>query len=153
MARALLIACAALAWAGGTDIAARAGAAPAPTAGKAPADEQASLAKAQADYAQAADKLRDLAAERDQLKARLAAMTNAAVACQAKNARLVAFSEALLEDYRKVGIGRVLGSRELFLGLERVKLENLVQDREDTIRANRCNQRLDEAPPAKPAGG
>ena len=110
------------------------------------------LAAAKAAYVKAADQARDLAAERDALKIQLAAMTNAAVTCQAKNARLVAFADALLEDYRKVGLGRVLISREPFLGLERVKLENLVQDREDTIRANRCNQRIDSLPPTKPTG-
>ena len=120
--------------------------------GGARADDAAELAKVRAAYATAADQARDLAVERDRLKSELADMTNAATACQAKNARLVAFADALLEDYRKVSLGKVLASRELFLGLERVKLENLIQDREDTIRANRCNQRLDSASPAKPAG-
>jgi hypothetical protein len=115
------------------------------------AGDDAELAKVQAAYATAADQARDLATERDRLKNQLAEMTNAAVTCQAKNARLVAFAEALLDDYSKMSLGRVLGSREPFLGMERVKLENLIQDREDTIRANRCNQRIDSAPPAKPA--
>jgi hypothetical protein len=120
--------------------------------GGARADDAAELTKARAAYATAADQARDLVVERDRLKSQLADMTNAAVACQAKNARLIAFADALLEQYRRVSLGKVLASRELFLGLERVKLENLIQDREDTIRANRCNQRLDSAPPAKPAG-
>jgi hypothetical protein len=122
--------------------------------GGARADDAAELAKARAAYAGAAEQARDLSVERDRLKSQLAEMTNAAVACQAKNARLVAFAYALLDDYSKMSLGRVLGSREFFLGLERVKLENLIQDREDTIRANRCNQRLDSAPPApaRPAG-
>jgi chromosome segregation ATPase len=111
----------------------------------------AELAKVKAAYIQASDQAHDLASERDRLKLRLDGMTNAATACQAKNGRLVAFAQTLLDDYRKVGLGQVLASREPFLGLSRVKLENIVQDREDTIRANRCNQRLDQAPTPSPA--
>jgi hypothetical protein len=118
--------------------------------GGALADDATELAKARVAYANAAEQARELAIERDRLKSQLADMTNAAVGCQAKNARLVAFADALLDDYSKMSLGRVLGSREPFLGLERVKLENLIQDREDAIRANRCNQRLDSALLAKP---
>jgi hypothetical protein len=147
MSRARLIGCAAL-----TLLAAWGQASAAETVSPTAAAD-AAFAKAEAASVKSADQLRELAVERDQLKSQLAAMTNAAVACQSKNTRLVAFSEELLDDYRKMSLGRVLASRELFLGLERVKLENLVQDREDRIRANRCNQRLDAAPPVKPAGG
>jgi len=132
---------------------------------------QASLTKAQADnavltsaaaaqaselekfrtaYNQSTEAGRDLSAERDRLKAQLALTSNIAVACQAKNTRLIAFAEDLLVAYRKVGFGQVLAAREPVLGLRRVQLENIAQDREDTIRANRCDARRD-AIAAKPA--
>ncbi len=134
------------------------------------ADLQAALTKAQADnagltsaaaasaaeldkyksvYSQAAQAGRDLTAERDRLKAQLTLTGNVAAACQAKNLRLVAFAEDLLAAYGKVGFLQVLTAREPVIGLRRVQLENIAQDREDTIRANRCDARLDAAAPAK----
>ncbi len=104
-------------------------------------------------YGQSVDAGRTVTGERDRLKSQLAQMTLIAGACQAKNGRLVAFAESLLEAYRKVGIGEVLAAREPVLGLRRVQLENIAQDREDSVRAVTCDPRLDAAPPAKPAGG
>jgi hypothetical protein len=45
----------------------------------------------------------------------------------------------------------VLSAREPLLGLRRVQLENIDQDHEDTVRANRCDARLDAAGPPKSA--
>ena len=123
---------------------------------KAQADEAALTSTVSADAAeldkykdalnQAADDNRALTNDRDHLKAELATTTNIATACQAKNDRLTAFAEDLLGAYRKVGFGDVLLDHEPVFGLRRVQLENIVQDREDAIRADHCDARLDAAP-------
>jgi len=135
---------------------------------------KASLAKAQADnaaltsaaaansaelqkykdaYAKADDAGRAVTADRDRLKAELGAMTNVATVCQAKNDQLVAFAESLLASYKKASFGAAMLASEPFLGLKRVQLENIAQDREDAVRAARCDARLDAKGPAKPAAG
>ncbi len=140
------------------------------------AGAQASLAKAQADnaaltatatasaaelekfktaYNQTQEANRGLTADRDRLKLLLDRETNVATVCQSKNDKLVAFSQDLLNAYGKVTLGQVLAAREPFLGLQRVKLENIEQDREDTIRSAVCDARVDAAgakPAAKTAG-
>jgi chromosome segregation ATPase len=113
----------------------------------------AELEKFKAAYAQSEETDRALGLERDGLKAQLARMNNIAAACQAKNVRLVSFAEEMLSAYRKVGFGQVVAAREPFLGLKRVQLENIAQEREDKVRAAKCDPRLDAAAPAKPAGG
>jgi len=113
----------------------------------------AQLESLKAAYAQSVDSGRTLAAERDRLKAELAKMTTIAGVCQTKNTRLIAFTESVLDAYNRVGLGHVLVRREPLLGLGRVKLENIAQDREDTVRSDRCDPRLDAAAPAKAGGG
>ncbi len=117
----------------------------------------AELQKAKAAYEQADAASRAATTERDQLKAKLTDMTNIATACQAKNERLVTFSEGLLRAYRKVSFGDAMMASEPFLQLKRVQLENIEQDREDTVLAARCDARIDvkgpaPAPPAAPRG-
>lgn len=107
-------------------------------------------------YQRSADAGRALAGENDRLKDQLASLTRLANACQTKNDRLIAFAEALLADYDRIGLREVFGSREPFLGLKRVQLENAAQDREDQVRAERCDPRIDGKPAtagAKSGGG
>jgi hypothetical protein len=113
--------------------------------------QSAELDKYKAAYSQAADAGHALAVERDRLKAQLAQTTTIATACQAKNVKLTAFAEGLLADERKIGFGQVLAGREPVLGLRRVQLENIAQDREDQVRADRCDAQLDGRGPAKAA--
>lgn len=108
------------------------------------------LAKFKDAYAKAADDARAAAAERDRLKADLASQTNLAAVCRAKNARLVAFAENLIEVNRKISLGEKFAAQEPLLGYGRVKLENEAQDREDAVRAARCDPVRDAQPP--PAG-
>lgn len=118
---------------------------------KASADaSQAELAKFKAAFTQAADTGRAAVAERDQLKAQLATQTTIATACQAKNDRLTTFAEGLLNAYNHVSFGQRLMVKEPFTGFTKVRLENIAQDREDDIRAARCDARIDSRPP-KPA--
>ena len=109
------------------------------------------LRKVKAALGEADDLGRGLTVERDGLKGQLARATNIAAACQAKNDRLTAFAESMLAAYRKLTFGGSLAAREPFLGLKRVELENIAQNREDAVRAEHCDARLDASPPAKPA--
>ncbi len=117
------------------------------------ADNAAELEKFKAGFAQAEEAGRGLTAERDVLKAQLGRTTNIATACQAKNERLTAFGESMLVAYRKLTFQSAMVAREPLLGLKRVQLETIAQEREDTVRDNHCDPRLDAAPPAKRAGG
>lgn len=101
------------------------------------------LEKFRAAFSEAATREKTLTAERDRLTVQLRAVISAASACQEKNARLVRFSQEMLNAYNRVTLGGQLVAREPFLGLMRVQLENIAQDREDTIAANRCDFRLD----------
>ncbi len=116
---------------------------------------QAELEKYKAALAQGSDAARAATKDRDRLQAALTAQTNIASACLAKNTRLVAFAEDLLASYHKVTLGKVLKGHEPVVGFWRVRLENIAQDREDQVRANRCDARTQAAAPANPppAGG
>jgi hypothetical protein len=117
------------------------------------ATSAAELESLKASYAQSVEAGRALTAERERLRADLVKMTSIATACQAKNTRLVAFTESILKAYGKQTVADVMARDEPFLGLARVRLENLAQDREDTVRAERCDPRLDATEPAKSGGG
>jgi hypothetical protein len=111
------------------------------------------LEKYKAGFTQSEEAGRGLTAERDGLRAQLGRMTNIATACQAKNEQLTAFGESMLLAYRKLTFQSALAAREPLLGLRRVQLETIAQEREDTVRDNHCDPRLDAAPLAKRAGG
>jgi hypothetical protein len=117
------------------------------TAAAASAAEIAALKSANV---QAADEVRALTAERDRVKAQLMAMTTIAKTCQTKNDRLAALSTDLATRLTRVSVADVMAREEPFLGLARTRLENLTQDREDAVRAARCNPAQDAtlAPPA-----
>jgi chromosome segregation ATPase len=107
---------------------------------------QAELDKFKAAFNQSADQGRSIAAERDQLKSQLATETTIAQSCQAKNERLTTFAEGLLDRYNHVTLGEKLMAREPAIGFSRVHLENIAQEREDTIRAAHCDPRVDSRP-------
>jgi pyruvate/2-oxoglutarate dehydrogenase complex dihydrolipoamide acyltransferase (E2) component len=112
---------------------------------------QAELDKFKAAFNQAADQGRTVAGERDQLKSQLATETTIAQTCQAKNERLTTFAEDLLNRYDHIMLGEKLIAREPVVGFTRVHLENIAQDREDTIRAAHCDARIDALPPKSAA--
>jgi chromosome segregation ATPase len=62
-------------------------------------------------------------------------------ACQAQNQKLAATAEDILHLYQTQSFRSILlGSYEPILGLDRVKLENIVQDYDDKIYAHRVAQ-------------
>jgi chromosome segregation ATPase len=52
---------------------------------------------------------------------------------QAKNVALYKIACEILQRYQKFGLGEALVAREPFVGITRVKLENLVQDYQDKL--------------------
>jgi chromosome segregation ATPase len=110
---------------------------------------QGQLAQYKDAYDKAAVQARDLTGERDRLQASLTKETAAYSACQAKNVQLYVISNQILDAYAKVSLGAVMVTREPFLGLKRVELENAVQDKGDKIYAAQCD--LTPATQAGPA--
>jgi hypothetical protein len=56
---------------------------------------------------------------------------------QAKNLALYKIASEILQRYEKFGLGDALTAREPFIGISRVKLENLVQDYQDKLQNER----------------
>jgi chromosome segregation ATPase len=56
---------------------------------------------------------------------------------QAKNLALYKIANEILQRYQKFGLGDALTAREPFVGITRVKLQNLVQDYQDKIQNER----------------
>lgn len=72
-------------------------------------------------------------AEGQRLSAELDGESKRADACEAKNIQLYRVGREILDAYAGVGLGDVVATREPFLGLKRVELENLVQDYQDKL--------------------
>lgn len=111
-------------------------------------DAELAAARLQLDQAQAA--LRTLQAENEQVKATQAATASTLEACKVKNTELIRLGYEVLDRYKRVDIGAVLGSKERFTGLKRVQLQNISQGYEDRIYAGRYDPRRDKAPPPPP---
>jgi chromosome segregation ATPase len=86
------------------------------------------LDKWKAAYNEAATVARAKEAERAQLAAKTDGLTQQATSCEAKNAELFKIGSEILDRYAHIGVGDALGAREPFIGFERVKLQNVVQD-------------------------
>ena len=57
---------------------------------------------------------------------------------QAKNLALYKTANEILQRYEKFGLGDALTAREPFVGITRVKLQNLVQDYQDKLQSGRA---------------
>ncbi len=91
---------------------------------------QAKLAQAQSDDAATHTQL-------SQLQLQLASTTASLGSCTAKNLKLVALSNQILDAYsHKDDVLSAFANHEPFTGLARVKLQNIVQDDQDKIDAN-----------------
>jgi hypothetical protein len=107
------------------------------------------LERYRAAYEQEAARSRELAAERDSLKAQATRAMATVTTCDARNVKLQALVAEILDAYRSIGIGDVLARSEPFFGLKRVELENIVQGYGDEAYALRCDARA--APTSDPA--
>lgn len=76
---------------------------------------------------------KSLEEEGRRLSAELDGQRGRADACEAKNIALYRVGSEILDAYAGVGLGDVVATREPFLGLKRVELENLVQDYRDKL--------------------
>lgn len=85
--------------------------------------------------------------EREGLETQLATSDAQIERCQAQNQELFKVGSEILDRYRNVGVTDVLATREPFLGLKRVELENLMQDYDDRLLDNRFDPNATPAPP------
>lgn len=76
---------------------------------------------------------KSLEEEGRRLSAELDGQRGRAESCEAKNIELYRVGSEILDAYAGVGLGDVVATREPFLGLKRVELENLVQDYRDKL--------------------
>jgi chromosome segregation ATPase len=91
------------------------------------------LDKWRAAYNQAATVARAKEAERAQLATKVEGLSKDASSCTAKNGALVKVANEILDRYQRMDVGDAIGNREPFIGVERVKLQNIVQDYQDKI--------------------
>jgi DNA repair exonuclease SbcCD ATPase subunit len=86
-------------------------------------------------------------AQRAKLAANVIVLNRRVADQQVKNAEMFKIGNELLDRYEKFGLGDALTAREPFIGLTRVKFENLIQDYQDKINDGKI-QPVEE----KPAG-
>ena len=84
-------------------------------------------------YEQAAGFARATEEQRARLAAENLALQRRVADQQTKNAALFKLGNEILTRYEKFGLGEALSAKEPFVGLTRVKLENLVQDYQDQL--------------------
>ena len=91
------------------------------------------LEKWKAGYEQVAGVARATEEQRARLAAENLALQRRVADQQTKNAALFKTGNEILTRYEKFGLGEALSAKEPFVGLTRVKLENLVQDYQDQL--------------------
>ena len=72
-------------------------------------------------------------ADHDKLAAGVANAQTLLGACESKNDQLLIVGNEILKAYHKFDFGEAFGANEPFIGIERVKLENLAQDFGDRL--------------------
>lgn len=95
------------------------------------------LEKWKAGYNKAAGLARTKDAERAKLQSKVIVLERTVADRETKNAELFRTANEILSRYENFGLGRALVAREPFVGITRVKLENLVQDYRDRILDNK----------------
>lgn len=100
--------------------------------------DAAEIAKLEAARQAAAGQIGDKDADATKAKTALAEAERHAKALEDKNAKLVALSQEILERYKNIDFGDVLGAKEPFVGAKRVEIENLAQDYGDKIEDNKA---------------
>lgn len=93
--------------------------------------------------------------ERAQLADKVIALDRRVADQQTRNLAMYKVGTEVLSRYEKFGLGDALTSREPFVGLTRVKFENLIQDYADKLADERIKPQPAPAPPAgaKPKAG
>ncbi|MEI9991675.1 MAG: hypothetical protein WDM86_16730 [Rhizomicrobium sp.] len=101
------------------------------------AGQNQTAARWQAAYNTAAETARAAEGARAQLATDLDVAKKSATACEAKNQKLFDIATEILRRYGDEDMSDALASHEPFLGLERVELQNLMQDDADKLRDNK----------------
>lgn len=104
-----------------------------------------SLAKWKVAAKQAADIARQKESERARLDAEAIRLRRVVADQQTANIAMLKIANEILERYKKFSLGDALLAREPFVGITRVKLQNLVQDYSDQL----LDQRIKPEPPAQ----
>jgi septal ring factor EnvC (AmiA/AmiB activator) len=91
------------------------------------------LEKWQQGYKQAADLATTKEAQRAKLASQVIVLQRRVEDDERKNAELYGLGKEILNRYEKFGLGTALTAREPFVGVTRVKLENLVQEYSDKL--------------------
>lgn len=99
---------------------------------------RAELAKTRESLAKVVDYAKKTETERNDLSSRLTQSETRADDYHSRNVALYKLGNEILERYAKFSLGDALGAREPFIGTSRVKLENLIQDYDDRLRAQRA---------------
>jgi hypothetical protein len=94
-------------------------------------------------YAKAADIANTKEAERAKLASQVILLDRKVEDRETKNVELFRIGNEILKRYERFGLGDALLSREPFVGITRVKLENQVQDYQDKL----LNQRIKPGQP------
>jgi ABC-type Na+ efflux pump permease subunit len=84
-------------------------------------------------YDQLLDQAKKVVAKRDELAAQKIQLDRQVAGQQAKNRAMAALGLEILKRYEHFGLGDAITAREPFVGLTRVKFENLIQDYSDRI--------------------
>ncbi len=113
--------------------------------------EKAALHEKAEEFGKKADELaKKTEAERAKLAAEGIALKDTVAKHRAKNAQMYEIATALLERYRKFGLGTALTAREPFVGITRARLETIIE--ELGAKANDQRIRMDgTSPPTQPA--
>ena len=99
---------------------------------------KADLDQAKRATAQAADLARAKEAERAKLAGQIIEVQRRVADRETRNAALFRLGKEILERYEKFGLGTALTAKEPFVGVTRVKLQNLVQDYSDKLAEQRA---------------
>ena len=91
------------------------------------------IAKWQAAYQQATDLAGNKEAERAKLAAKVIVLQRQVEDQDRKNAALFKIGSEILTRYEHFGLGDALSAKEPFVGITRVKMQNLVQDYRDEL--------------------
>lgn len=110
----------------------------------------ASLAKWQADHAEASKIARTKENERAALQTKATVLEQKVADRERRNLELYQTAREILDRYENFAFGRALAAREPFTGLARVKLEEQVQDYKDKL-ADGLIRTGEPAKPASPA--
>jgi hypothetical protein len=94
-------------------------------------------------YAKAAEIANAKEAERAKLAGQVILLDRKVADRESKNAELFRIGNEILRRYERFGLGDALTSREPFVGITRVKLENQVQDYQDKL----LNQKIKPGEP------